>query len=213
MAPAVRLNSKAGAMILSGLVFWVVSWALDMWTHVETFGVNAGAHAHGGTALLRVTIPVTGFPLILIGLGMIIGTDGLMRRGGVPLMLASFFMMTDGLLHAFAFNDHLGSLASAAFFAFVAPLQIAAGIAIPFVGRRYDRPMLAGTFGLLALYAVSRLAPIAALGWPEPVESLDVFSKACELLFVISLVMVMKAGTQTPKADAPASAAAAGSAP
>jgi hypothetical protein len=196
-----RLNSKAGAMVLGGLFFWVMAWALDMWSHIQTFGIGTGDHVHGGTALLRVNIPLTGTPLIVFGLALLIGSEALMKRGGFPKMLASLFLMHDGLFHAFAFNDHLGNLASAAFFAFVAPLQIVVGVALPFLPRRFDRPMLLGTVGLLALYAISRTAPFAPLGWPEPVEALDVFSKFAEVMFLLSLIAVGRG--ERPRASHP----------
>jgi hypothetical protein len=188
-----RLFNKPGAMVFSGLVFWVLAWVLDMWTHVETYGVNAGAHEHGGSAMLRINIPLTGAPLIVFGLAMLIGSERLMRRGGVPLLVAAFTLMTDGLLHAFAFNDHLGSLASAAFFAFVAPAQVAAGVALVFLPRDFDRLLVGGTAFIFALYLVSRTAPLAALGWPEPVEALDVASKVLEVLFLMSMASVARA--------------------
>lgn len=193
MALARALFNKPGAMVFSGLVFWVLAWVIDMWTHIETYGVNAGAHAHGGDAMLRINIPLTGAPLIVFGLSMLIGSEALMKRGGFPLLVASFVLMVDGLLHAFAFNDHLGNLGSAAFFAFVAPLQIAVGVFLPFLPRRFDVPLALGTLGLLCLYAVSRASSFAPLGWPEPVEALDVFSKFCEVLFLVSILSVLQA--------------------
>jgi hypothetical protein len=202
-----RLNSKGGATVLGGLAFWVMAWALDMWAHVQTFGIGTGDHEHGGTALLRVNIPLTGTPLIVFGLALLIGSDALMKRGGVPKMFASLFLMHDGLFHAFAFNDHLGNLTSAAFFAFVAPLQIAVGVALPFMPRRFDGLMLFGTFGLIALYAVSRSASFPPLGWPEPVEALDVFSKFVEVLFILALIAVMRGERPRGATPAPAKAA------
>jgi hypothetical protein len=204
MRLAARLNSKAGAMIFGGLAFWVMAWALDMWSHVQTYGIGTGDHQHGGTALLRVNIPLTGTPLIVFGLALLIGSDALMKRGGAPKMFASLFMMHDGLLHAFAFNDHLGNLLSAAFFAFVAPLQIAVGVALPFLPRKFDTPMILGTLGLLALYVVSRAAAFGPLGWPEPVETLDVFSKFTEVMFLLSILAVARG--ERPRSAAPKSA-------
>src|SRR5690349_9596506 len=99
-----KLATKPGAMVLGGLVFWVMAWAIDMWSHIQEFGIGAGDHQHGGSALMRVNIPLTGAPLIVMGLVMLIGADRLVKRGGFPLLVASFALMTDGLLHAFAFN-------------------------------------------------------------------------------------------------------------
>lgn len=203
-----KLLTKPGAMVLGGLVFWVMAWGIDLATHINEYGVNDGDHAHGGTALIRVNIPLTGAPLIVIGLVMMIGSERLMKRGGFPLLVASFALMADGLLHAFAFNDHLGNLASALLFGFVAPLQIVAGLALVDLPRRFDRPLLFGTLGLLALYAVSRTASFASLGWPEAVEGLDIASNALEVLFVLSLGAVMSAARRrsTPAKDAAPSA-------
>lgn len=208
MGLASKLKSKPGAMILGGLVFWVMAWAIDMWTHIQEFGIAEGEHAHGGSALMRVNIPLTGAPLIVIGLVMLVGSVRLSKRGGFPLLVASFALMTDGLLHAFAFNDHLGNLASASFFAFVAPAQVVAGLALSELPRRFDRPLLYGTFAIFVLYLGSRAVPFAPLGWPEPVEALDVASKALEAVFLASMLAVISASRARAKAKAEPAAAA-----
>lgn len=207
--------SAPGAVLLGGLVFWAMAWFIDFWTHVEVFGVGAGAHAHGGDALVRVNFPLTGAPLILFGMAQLMGTDALLKRGGLPLLAASFLFMLDGLAHAFSFNDHLGEPAAAAFFALVAPAQIAVGAAMPFLPRRFDRWLVAAALGLLALYTASRSLSFPPLGWPEPVEELDVFSKVVEVLFILVVLAGVRRGpAPSGRRAAPrtASGAAAGSA-
>ncbi len=191
-----------GALILGGLLFWVLAWVIDLWTHVETFGIAEGAHAHGGSLMIRATLPVTGVPLLAFGVAQMMGTDTLMKRGGLPVYFASLLLALDGLAHAFAFNDHLGNLASASFFAFVAPLEVAAGVAFPFIARRHDSVMALGVFSLIAIYTVSRAAAFAPLGWPEPVEGLGVFSKLVEALFLLAVVGNARGIVRTPNPPA-----------
>ncbi|HKZ59798.1 MAG TPA: hypothetical protein VJ547_08145 [Candidatus Thermoplasmatota archaeon] len=196
-----RALSAPGAVLAGGLALWGMAWGIDAWTHIQVFGVAQGAHLHGGDAVVRLNMTITGLPLVAFGMAQLIGTDALLKRGGMPLFFASLFLMLDGLAHAFAFNDHLGEPPSAAFFAFVAPAQIAAGLALPFVSRPLGRLLLAGTLGLLALYAASRAITFEPLLWPERVEALDVVSKLFEGLFMIALVLNLKvARGREPKA-------------
>jgi hypothetical protein len=208
MSPWRKALSAPGAILMGGLGFWAMAWALDLWTHVEEFGVGEGVHAHGGSALIRLNFPLTGAPLILFGLAQLIGTEALLKRGGIPLFAASFLLLTDGLAHAFAFNDHLGELAAASFFAALAPAQIGAGLALPFIPRRYDRWFVAFALGLIALWAVSRAAAFEPLRWPERIEALDVFSKFLEVLLVVTLLVVIRATPSTGSAVSPQSGAA-----
>ncbi len=188
MTPWQRATSGAGVCVLGGLVLWVFSWYLDLSAHIEKFGVGTGAHVHGGDALMRINFPLTGAPFIALGVAQLMGTEALLKRGGVLFWAASLLLMVDGLAHAFAFNDHLGVLSSAAFFAFLAPAQIAGGLALPFMARDLDVYVAGGMAALLGLYAVSRSVTLAALTWPEPVEALDVFSKVVEVMFIVALV-------------------------
>lgn len=193
--------SAPGGVLIGGLAFWVMAWGIDAWTHIQVFGVAQGAHIHGGDAVIRLNLTVTGLPLVAFGMAQLMGTDALLKRGGVPVYLASLSLMLDGLAHAFALNDHLGEAPSAAFFAILAPAQIALGVSLPFAGRARDRWLVAGTLGLLLLYAVSRVLPFQALRWPERVEALDVFSKAMEVLFLFALIAVARAGQERAKAE------------
>jgi hypothetical protein len=188
MTPWQRAASGPGVLVIGGLLFWAFSWYLDLSAHIEKFGVGTGAHVHGGDAIIRVNFPVTGAPFIAMGIAQMMGTEALLKRGGLLLWAASLLLMADGLAHAFAFNDHLGVLSSAAFFAFLAPAQIAVGVALPFIERDFDVYLALGMAALLGLYVVSRSVTFAALAWPEPVEALDIFSKVVEVMFIVALV-------------------------
>lgn len=185
--------SAPGALLLGGVGLWGLAWGIDAWTHVEAYGIAQGAHVHGGQALIRVNMAFSGLPLVVFGMAQLVGTQALLKRGGMPLFFASLFLMLDGLAHAFAFNDHLGEPASAAFFAFAAPAQIAIGASLPFASRARDRWLALGTLGLFVLYAASRTATFGPLAWPERVEGLDVFSKAMEVFFVLAVWSVVRA--------------------
>jgi hypothetical protein len=187
-----KAYSAPGVVFLGGIVFWGLAWGIDAATHIQAYGFAEGAHVHGGDAVIRVNMTVTGFPLVAFGLAQLMGTDTLLKRGGMPLYLAAMFLMVDGLAHAFAMNDHLGEPASAAFFAFLSPLQIAVGASLPFASRARDRWLVLATLGLLGLYVVSRTVAFPPLRWPERVEALDVFSKAMEVLFILSVLTVAR---------------------
>jgi len=196
MGFAGRLMSGAGAFLVGGLLIWVMAWLIDFNVHVQRVAVDPGGHTHGGgDALIRVNFPMTGFPLILIGMGSLVGLDRLLYDRRVTLAYcAGILFAVDGLAHAFAFNDHLNDPYSAALFAAAAPAQILIGVAMPFLSRKYDSFWLLGALGLLAAYVVSRTVYVPALNMPESVEGLGIFSKLLEVVFVWLTLLNIRAG-------------------
>jgi len=174
-----RISTSGGALVVGGLLIWAMAWAIDFYGHL-TGGAPVDASGHGGDALVRVNFPLSGFPLIVLGGVLLLGGDRLLERGNTPRFAAGMLIALDGLAHAFAFNDHLGEPLWAALFAVIAPAQIALGLALPYLDRSLDRWWVLGIMGLLVGYAVTRVVSVPALGFPEPVEALGVFSKSTE---------------------------------
>jgi len=179
-----RLTTAPGALLIGGLILWAMAWAIDFWVHYQVILLSPATHHAGGDALIRINFPMIGFPLIFVGLWQLVGTEELGKRPVFLAFVGGLLMALDGLAHGFAFNDHLNDYA-APFFATLAPVQIGIGVALPFLPRRFDLYWLVGSLGLIAVYAVSRAVTAPALGFPEAVDGLGVFSKFLEVAFVV----------------------------
>ena len=198
MGIARRLMSGAGAFLVGGLLIWAMAWVIDLNLHLQRVAVDPGGHSHGGgDALIRINFPMTGFPLILVGMGSLLGLDRLLydRRAALAFFAGVLFAV-DGLAHAFAFNDHINEPYAAALFAVVAPAQILIGVAMPFLSRRFDPVWLLAALGLLAVYVVSRTVYFPALNMPEAVDGLGIFSKVLEVAFIWLTLLNIRAGAQ-----------------
>jgi hypothetical protein len=188
-----------------------MAWAIDFWVHYQVIAANPASHNHtGGDAIIRINFPMTGFPLIVFGMWQLMGSENLAKRPGFLAFVGGILMAVDGLVHAFAFNDHMNDY-SAPLFASLAPAQIGVGVALPFLSRRYDGFWILGALALVVAYAVSRTVSIPALALPEPVEGLGVFSKVLEVSFVIVTLANMRRapapeGSRDRDASNPASA-------
>lgn len=178
-----RLTTAPGALLIGGLILWAMAWAIDFWVHYEVILLSPSSHPMGGDALIRINFPMMGFPLIFVGLWQLVGSEALGKRPVFLAFVGGLLMALDGLAHGFAFNDHMNDY-SAPFFATLAPLQVGIGVALPFMARRFDAYWLVGSLGLITAYIVSRTVSAPALGFPEAVDGLGVFSKFLEVSFV-----------------------------
>ncbi len=185
-------------MVIGGLLIWAMAWAIDFYSHL-TGGAPVSDSGHGGDALVRVNFPLSGLPLIVIGGILLLGGDRLIRPGNTPLFIAGIFMALDGLAHAFAFNDHVADIGWAVVFAMTAPAQIALGLALPYLDRQLDWMWWGGTVALLVGYIVTRTLSVPALGFPETVEALDIFSKFTEVVVLVVLAPQAVASLTTRK--------------
>jgi hypothetical protein len=181
-----RFTSAGGALVASGLLIWLMAWAIDFWGHY-TGSAAVSDNGHGGDALVRVNFTLSGLPLIVMGGIILFGGDRLVRPGNTWLFITGLLIALDGQAHAFAFNDHLNDPLWAVLFAMVAPAQIALGIALPYLDRRLDRWWVLGTAALFFGYIATRTVSVPALGFPEAVEGLDIFSKFTELVTLVVL--------------------------
>lgn len=181
-----RATSAGGSLVIGGLLIWLMAWSIDFFQHL---GGQTGCDPsqHCGDALVRVNFPLAGFPLIVMGGIILFGGDRLLKRGNTPLFAAGMLIALDGIAHAFAFDDHLFEPLWATLFALTAPVQIVLGIALPYLDRGLDRWWWLGTLALLVGYIVTRVVTVPELAFPEPVESLDIFSKFTEVMVLVIL--------------------------
>lgn len=184
-----KAASAEGALIIGGLLLWLMSWAIDLSTHIQEVAQDPTSHSHGGgETLVRVNFPLTGFPLVVFGMLQMVTFEKLQQRKVFIAFIAGIFFLLDGLAHAFAFNDHLNQPLSAALFAIVAPLQILVGVTLPFMPQAWDRYWAALALAMIALYAASRTVALPGIGFVEPVDGLGVFSKFFEVVILLLLL-------------------------
>ncbi len=194
------------AFVSAGLLVALMGWVVDL---SAALGAEAG-EGHGGGLFLRLNITFFALGLAAIGVGYE-QHDRFFREPtwGVRY-LAGYLLIADGLLHAFAFNDHLAEPFPAAFFAVIAPLEVVVGLALPYLRRSLDPAWLAFAAFLVAAYAATRTAAIWPLGAVEEVEALGIFSKVVEVLAILALVQLIRAERRWRAASASRSAPASG---
>ncbi|MGQ0797988.1 MAG: hypothetical protein ACT4OI_09050 [Methanobacteriota archaeon] len=189
MARASRITAEF-AFVSAGLLVGLMGWVVDLYA---TLGAEAGHGQGGGGLFLRLNI--TFFALGLAAIG--VGYEHHERFAREPTWgvryLAGYLILADGLLHAFAFNDHLAQPFPAAFFGVTAPVQVAVGLALPYIRRSLDAAWLGLLAFLIGAYVATRTAAVWPLGDVEEVESLGILSKIVEVLAVLALVRLIRA--------------------
>jgi len=190
MAWKIRANAEF-AFVSSGLLVALMGWIADLFA---TLGKAAGLGGHGTDDLFfRVNITFFAFGLAAIGVGYEQHERFFRDRSWGVRYVAGYLILLDGVLHAFAFNDHLADPFQAAFFGVLAPVQVAVGLALPYLRRSWDAASLALAAFLLAAYIGTRLAAVWPLGGIEEIEALGILSKLVEGLAVICLVQLVRA--------------------
>lgn len=188
MARTPRLTAEF-AFVSSGLLVALMGWVVDL---SAALGAEAG-EGHGGGLFLRLNI--TFFALGLAGIG--VGYEQHDRFFREPTWglryLAGYLLLADGLLHAFAFNDHLAEPFPATVFGVVAPLQVAVGLALPYLRRSLDPAWLGLAAFLVAAYVATRAATVWPLAQVEEVEALGILSKIVEVVAILALVRLIRA--------------------
>lgn len=187
------------AFVSSALLVALMGWTSDL------FGILAEGSTepiHGGPLFFRLSIMTFSLGLAGIGVGYQHVTRFLRDSVWTLRYLAGYLILADGIIHAFAFNDHIAEPFQAAFFAVVAPLQVAVGLAFPYLRGGLDRAWLALTAFLLAAFVATRTAPIWPVSEIEEIEPLGLMSKAFEVLAVLVLVQLLR----TARRSAPARA-------
>jgi hypothetical protein len=131
--------------------------------------------------------------------------------------LAALLALVAGVIHLLVAPEHFAEGAAVGAFMVVAgAAQVAAGALL---WLRPSRPLmvaaLAGTLGILAVYAASRTTglPIGPTPWvPERVGTIDLASKVTEVEFVATVGLLLALG-RAPAAAAPRAAGAGPGAP
>lgn len=199
-----RINAEF-AFVTGGLLVASMGWAADL------FGVmsGGGGESHGaGELFFRVNITIFALGLAAIGVGYEQHARILREPPWGLRYVAGYLILADGLLHGYAFNDHLGEPFPAGFFAVVALVQVAVGLGLPYLRRTFDVAWLALTGFLIAAYAATRSVVVWPLGEVEELEGLGLLSKVIEVLAVLSLVQLIRADRRARRigpATAPAS--------
>ena len=197
-----KVYSAEGAFCLGGIAFIAMAFVSDLAQHLS----EAAGTAHGGDFFLRVNLPIMGIACIAFGLGMHIVNEH-RDRADVLAYLAGLFILTDGIAHLFAISDHIDVPLHAALFSVVAPFQVAGGILLPFLPRKWDRYWIAFTVGMIALYAVTRSIAFPPFWDLEGVEPVGVFSKAIEVVTLFPLISLVRRARLVPAATTPSGAA------
>lgn len=183
------------AFLISGLLIILVTWGANLLaTVVEAPTQPDAGHPVSRNLYLWLMLMFNGLAFATVGV-VYENYERLMRdRVFATRYLIGFLFIADGALHLLAFNEHLlESFVVAAFFGVLAPVQIAAGIAVPSVGRKLDPAWLLLTAFLLAAYAVTRTVAVWPIGIVEAVDPLGVLSKLVELLTIALLISLGRA--------------------
>lgn len=196
---AVKFQPNAEfAFVSSGLTVAGMGWVADL------LGLAAqGGQADHGAGDLFFRMNMLFFAVGLAGIGVGFQHHAQFFRDPVFALryLAGYVILVDGFIHAYAFNDHLGEPLQAAFFAVVAPLQIIVGLALPYRPRHWIPASLVMTGGLIAAYLATRTVELWPVSEIEEVETLGLISKALELLAVLLLLQLVRAGRKSRPRD------------
>jgi hypothetical protein len=196
LARGFRITTEM-AFILGGLLIIVMTWGANLLAAVEAPTEPNVGHSVTGNLYLWLMLMFNGLAFATVGVVYENYERLIKDRVFATRYLVGFLFIADGALHLLAFNEHIvESFLSAAFFGIFAPIQIAAGIAMPSLGHRLDPAWLLLTAFFLAAYAVTRTVAVWPVGIVEAIDPLGVLSKLVELLtigFLISLVRAEKA--------------------
>src|SRR5947207_3001596 len=165
-----------------------------------------GGHGSGTTFPLRLFMTMFGVSFATIGVGFENFPQILQDGDRAKRYIVAFLFLADGSLHLYAFNDHLGDLFSATFFALFSVLQLAAAFIIPYTRFRLDLAWLGITAFLILAYIVTRTMAVWPIGVVEEVEPLGVVSKLVEVLTILVLVSLMQSERTASRSSVEASA-------
>src|SRR5256884_4568849 len=172
------------AFLVCGVLIVRVGWVADFLGLFEIASQPTG-HGSSTTFPLRLFMTMFGVAFSTIGVGFENFPQILLGGDRAKRFIVALLFLGDGSLHLYAFNDHLGDLFSATFFAVFSAVQIAAAFIIPYTKYRLDSVWLALTAFLILPYVVTR--PVA--DWPlrfgEGVDALVVVLQPVAVLTVL----------------------------
>ncbi len=186
-----RISMTELAFLVCGLLIIFVGWTADF-LGVFEFASAPGGHGSGTTFPLRLFMTMFGVSFATIGVGFENFPQILQEGDRAKRYIVAFLFLADGSLHLYAFNDHLGDLFPATFFAVFSVLQLAAAFIIPYTRFRLDLAWLGITAFLILAYIVTRTMTVWPIGVVEEVEPLGVVSKLVEVLTILVLVSLMR---------------------
>jgi len=201
MALRIRATAET-AFVASGLAVILVFWVAEF---LSAAAEAAEGHVHGAAGDLATRLNVVLFSIGFALLGVVYERHTeLLANGTLTLRYAAgYLILIDGVLHAFAFNDHLTQPGPASMFAVVAPLQIVVGLALPRMRAEWDVAWLGLTVVLVALYVATRTTVVWPLNAVEAVEGLGILSKAVEAVTFLVLVQLLRASRTKTTAGVP----------
>src|SRR5436305_2558783 len=179
------------AFLVCGVLIVLVGWVADFLGLFEIASQPTG-HGSSTTFPLRLFMTMFGVSFATIGVGFENFPQILQDGDRAKRYIVAFLFLADGSLHLYAFNDHLGDLFSATFFALFSVLQLAAAFIIPYTRFRLDLAWLGITAFLVLAYIVTRTVAVWPIGVVEEVEPLGVVSKLVEVLTILVLVSLMQ---------------------
>src|SRR5438309_2803407 len=179
------------AFLVCGVLIVLVGWVADFLGLFEIASEPTG-HGSSTTFPLRLFMTMFGVAFSTIGVGFENFPQILLGGDRAKRFIVALLFLGDGSLHLYAFNDHLGDLFSATFFAVFSAVQIAAAFIIPYTKYRLDSVWLAITVFLILAYVVTRTVAIWPSGFVEDVDALGIVSKLVERVTVLVLVSLVQ---------------------
>lgn len=192
-----KAYSAEGAFVMGGLFFFALAWVWDLIDHLGILTSADPTHVMGGDPFLRINVPVMGIALVAFALGLYI-VEHHRDRTHLFAYLAGLLILTDGIVHLFAADDHIRIPLHFAGFVVVGLVQIGGGILFPFLPRKYDKGWALLIAAMIVVFVVSRYVGLPPLWNVEEVEALGIFSKAVEVLALFPLYSLMTRGRGAP---------------
>src|SRR2546430_3430325 len=179
------------AFLVCGVLIILVGWVADFLGVFELASEPTG-HGSSTTFPLRLFMTMFGVAFSTIGVGFENFPQILLGGDRAKRFIVALLFLGDGSLHLYAFNDHLGDLFSATFFAVFSAVQIAAAFIIPYTKYRLDSIWLAPTAVLILAYVVTPTGAVLPIRVVGDGDALGIVSKLVELVTVLVLVSLVQ---------------------
>src|SRR3989475_9191544 len=173
--PRSRPSITELAFLICGVLIILVGWVADFLGLFELASEPTG-HGSSTTFPLRLFMTMFGVAFSTIGVGFENFPQILLGGDRAKRFIVALLFLGDGSLHLYAFNDHLGDLFSATFFAVFSAVQIAAAFVIPYTKYRLESLWLAITVFLVPAFLVTRTVAIWPIAFLPDVDALGIGS-------------------------------------
>jgi hypothetical protein len=198
-----KAYSAEGAFVMGGLFFFALAWVTDLVEHLPLLADPGHIHGALGDPFVRLNVPTMGIALIAFALGLYV-VEHHRDRTHLLAYVAGLLILTDGIAHLFAVDDHLDIPLYVVGFAILGLVQIGGGILFPFLPRSWDKYWLLLIVVIIAVFVVSRYAALPPLWNVEEVDGLGIASKIIEVLSLVPLYALVRGGkpSSTPPSNA-----------